>query len=479
MLGISGKHASFNQFFYPNNDYKLEKTVKNAYKKKASEQTALDRELIRVTERVNIFSMVNTGAFLKIFPVQNSDNYQWINWTDSQAYKPLMGELMIFKQDFMFSDLNYNNIMRNYLISTLHAKESGDYSKPDRLVGQLKSIQRKLGPENLLPSEKKINAEVFYNKANIFEKLKYVYGILGLCLLVLTIIDNFKLWQSRFLPLLISLFIGMMLFSFAIQTFGMGLRWWLGGHAPWSNGYEVLLLVAWGGVLAGFSMVRYSKITLASTALLAFFILMTAGHSYYDPQLTNLNPVLKSYWLIIHVAIITIGYGFLTLGFLTAITNLVLYLFKTGVRKELFTYTIQELTLINEKLLTIGMLLTAVGLYIGCVWANESWGSYWAWNAKQTWSLIIVLVYGLILHFKFIPKMKSELVFNIGAIVAFGSVLMTFIGVNYYFTKGMHSYATDDPPIFPLWAWIAIIALFSLIAAAIAKENIGKKAGHT
>ena len=229
--------------------------------------------------------------------------------------------------------------------------------------------------------------------------------------------------------------------------------------------------MAWGGVLAGFSVIKYSKITLASTALLAFFILLTAGHSYYDPQLTNLNPVLKSYWLIIHVAIITIGYGFLALSFLLALITISIQLFRSRKKHELFTLIIQELTLINEKLVTIGMLLTAIGTFIGCIWANESWGTYWSWNAKQTWSLIIVLIYGVVLHFKYIPKMRSTLAFNIGAMISFGSVLMTFIGVNYYFTTGLHSYATDDPPIFPVWAWVSIISLLIIIVSAIIKEN--------
>jgi len=109
----------------------------------------------------------------------------------------------------------------------------------------------------------------------------------------------------------------------------MALRWYISGHAPWSNGYEALLLISWASLLAGFTFIRFSKITVAATALLAFSILMTAGHSSYDPQLTNLQPVLKSYWLVVHVAVITISYGFLALGFILGLINLFLYLFKS------------------------------------------------------------------------------------------------------------------------------------------------------
>jgi ABC-type transport system involved in cytochrome c biogenesis permease subunit len=173
--------------------------------------------------------------------------------------------------------------------------------------------------------------------------------------------------------------------------------------------------------------------------------------------------------------VITIGYGFLALSFLLGLINVTLHLFKTYEKKEFFHLVIQELTYINEKVLTIGMFLTAIGTFIGCVWANESWGNYWSWNAKQTWSLIIVVIYGVILHFKYIPKMESPLAFNIGATISFGSVLMTFIGVNYYFTKGLHSYATDDPPIFPGWAWVSIISLLVLIVSAIIRERYWEK----
>ena len=111
----------------------------------------------------------------------------------------------------------------------------------------------------------------------------------------------------------------------------------------WSNGYEALTFISWGTVLAGFLFIRSSKITLAGTSLLAFFILMTAGHSSFDPQLTNLQPVLKSYWLMIHVACITISYGFLALGFILGLINVCNYLFLKSGRKNSKTI-ISELT---------------------------------------------------------------------------------------------------------------------------------------
>jgi cytochrome c-type biogenesis protein CcsB len=475
MLGLTGRYASFNDFIIDNRTYRLEGLSQEAFRKKASDQSSLDREILRVTERVSILNMTLNGMLLKLFPVQGDVNDKWVSWTDSLAFVPLSGELRILNDDLKLKEFNYSNIMRSYLISTIYARESGDYSEPDRIMGYIRSLQRHLTSAELLPSETKINMEIHYHKTRIFLYLKYLYAILSLALFVLSFIENFRLKSGKTLRVLLNVSISLLIAVFLYHSYGLGLRWYISGHAPWSNGYEVLLLVAWGGVLAGFSVIRYSKITLASTAILASLILMTAGHSYYDPQITHLEPVLKSYWLIIHVAIITIGYGFLALGFILGLLNLVVYLVVPHKKAVISSLIIEELTFINEKLLTVGMFLTAIGTFIGCVWANESWGSYWSWNAKQAWSLIIVLVYGVILHFRLIPKMKSALVFNMGAVVSFGSVIMTFIGVNYYFTKGLHSYASDDPPIFPVWAWIAIFSLIGLITGAVLKEYNLKK----
>jgi cytochrome c-type biogenesis protein CcsB len=407
--------------------------------------------------------------------VQGDANDTWVSWDDSLAFIPLSGELRFLNEDLQLKEFNYSNVMHSYLVSTIYARESGDYTEPDRIMGYIRSLQRHFTTADLLPSETKIGLEIHYNKTKIFIYLKYLYAILSLALFVLSFIENFRLKSGKWLRILMKFSIALLIGVFLYHTYGLALRWYISGHAPWSNGYEVLLLVAWGGVFAGFSVLRFSKITLASTAVLASLILMTAGHSYYDPQITNLEPVLKSYWLIIHVAIITIGYGFLALGFILGLLNLLVYLAVPLKKSRISSLVIEELTYINEKLLTVGMFLTAIGTFIGCVWANESWGSYWSWNAKQTWSLIIVLVYGLILHFRLIPKMKSALVFNMGAVVAFGSVIMTFIGVNYYFTKGLHSYASDDPPIFPLWAWIAIMGIIVLMTAAAFKASKWRK----
>ncbi|MCF6182063.1 cytochrome c biogenesis protein CcsA, partial [Lutibacter sp.] len=431
-------------------------------------------EIIKVNERVEIFMMAFQGNLLKIFPLQNSSNNKWIQWNDPLATTPLTGAIKALNQDLNLKEFNYKNLMMLYLTDVFNATRSGDYSRPNRILGYLKNIQKQSSAADLLPSESKIDKEISYTKSKIFINLKDIYALLSVILLVLAFIDNLKSKKSKILTTTLNVFIGILAIAFIYHTYGMGLRWYLSGHAPWSNGYEALILIAWGSLLAGFSFVRYSKITLAATVLLAFFTLMTASHSSYDPQLTNLQPVLKSYWLIIHVATLTISYGFLGLGFILGLMNLTLFLIKNVKNYKKIDLIIAELTHINEMNLTVGLFLATIGTFLGGIWANESWGRYWGWDAKETWALVIVITYSIILHFRLVPKMKSLYIFNVGAVVSFASVLMTFFGVNYYLSKGMHSYASGDTPVFPVWAWIVIISILTLIVAAGFKNNLNK-----
>jgi len=471
IIGVNTKYATFLDFFGSNNEYKLQKFVDDAFRKKQSEQNSFDKEIIKVDERMNIFSMALNGSMLKIFPDQTAENNKWISVDDQASVIPLSGSVTIINEDLQLRQFNYRNIMIAYIAEVSAGITSGDYSNADKILGYISSIQRKSAGTELLASESKINTEILYNKLQIFIALRNFYALLSVVLLFLAFIDNLKTKRSKLITWSLNISIGLLGLGFIYHTFGLILRWYLTGHAPWSNGYESLLLVAWGGLLAGFSFLRYSKITLAATALLAFFMLMTASHSSYDPQLTNLQPVLKSYWLIIHVATLTISYGFLGLGLFLGLINLFINLFKNIKNQGRLDLIISELTCINEMNLTVGIVLATIGTFLGGVWANESWGRYWGWDAKETWALIIVLAYTLILHMRFIPKLGTTYAFNVASVLGFGSVIMTFVGVNYYLSKGLHSYGAGDTPVFPLWAWGLILSLIALIVASGLKER--------
>ena len=475
VIGVTEKYASFNQFFDEKGQYRLESFAEIAFRKPDSERNKFDKEIIKVNERLEIFFMTLQGKMLDIFPVQNSENNKWVSWDDELAQQELMGSLRIINDDLQLPKLNYYGIMRTYFTELSKATQTADYKNAEKLLGYLKNIQRQSAAAGIIPTTEKIEREISYNKSNIFGNLKNVYGLLSVLLLVLAFVDNLQSKKNRPITWLLNGCIVVLAAAFVYHTYGMGMRWYLSGHAPWSNGYEALILVSWASLLAGFSFMRYSKITLAATSLLAFFTLMTASHSSYDPQLTNLQPVLKSYWLIIHVATLTISYGFLGLGFVLGFFNMAIYIFKTPKNAKRLSLITRELTYINEMNLTIGLFLATIGTFLGGVWANESWGRYWGWDAKETWALVITVVYTIILHFRLAPKLKGEFIFNAAAIFGYGSVLMTFIGVNYYFTKGMHSYGSGETPVFPMWAWISILAVIVLVVIAGLKERSYKK----
>lgn len=474
-LGISEKYASYYDFFDERDQFLLNDYYNEAYRKKPVEQNAFDKEILRLVERVNIFMNTLNGHNLRIFPEQNSENNKWASWEERSAQVPLTGALQVLNDDLQLPVLNYSNMMSLYLNTVYQAAETGDYSRADKIIEYFASIQRQSPAKDIIPSETKVNVEIRYTKSQMFILLKNIYGALAMILLFLAFVENLRSKKSKIVSILLKVFTVVLIAAFLYHTYGMIVRWYLTGHAPWSNGYETLIFIAWGGILSGFIFAKNSKITLASTVLLAFFVTMTASHSFYDPQLTNLVPVLKSYWLIIHVATLTISYGFFGSGLILGIINLILGLFKNKNNYKRIGTTIKELTYINEMNLSLGIILATVGTFLGGVWANESWGRYWGWDAKETWSLIIVVSYTIVLHLRFVPKLKSLFTFNVGSILAFGTVIMTFVGVNYYLTKGQHSYGSGDTPVFPLWAWVIILSLLLLIIVSGIKQNILNK----
>ena len=466
ILGISGNMATFNDFFDKSGNYKLRSFVDESFRKKPADRNTFDKEIIKVDERANICMMVLNGSMLKIFPLQASKNNSWVAWDDSLAMQPLGGSLSILNDDLQLQRFSFRSMMALYMQEVYKGAKYGNYDRADKIMGYMNNIQRQSSAANILPSERKVALEIHYNKSKIFTNLLWFYCYISLALLVLCFIDILSARKNRLVDGITWLFIGLLGLAFLYHTYGMILRWYLTEHAPWSTGYEALLLIGWGGVLAGFFFIRNSKITLAATSLLAFFVLLTATISSYDPQLTNLQPVLKSYWLIIHVACLTISYGFLGLGAVLGLITMLIYIVKTKKNQDRLDLVTTELTHINEMTLTIGLFLATIGTFLGGIWANESWGKYWGWDAKETWALVIVITYTIILHLRFIKDMRGEFIFNVGAVLGSASVMMTFFGVNYYLSKGLHSYAAGEKTIFPMWAWVAIFGVLALITIA-------------
>ncbi|WP_226790350.1 cytochrome c biogenesis protein [Aliarcobacter butzleri] len=242
----------------------------------------------------------------------------------------------------------------------------------------------------------------------------------------------------------------------------MALRWYVAGHAPWTNGYESMIYISWAIAISGIIFSKQSHLALSCTAILSGITLFVAHLSWLEPQITTLAPVLKSYWLTIHVSVITASYGFLALSCLLGFFSLILYIFANAKNEnERFfriLLSIKEASRINEISILIGIILLVIGNFLGGIWANESWGRYWAWDPKETWTLISIIIYIIIIHLKYIKDVINDYVLNLLSVISYFSIIMTYFGVN-YFLSGKHSYAAGEPIVIPNFVYITIVII--------------------
>ena len=188
-----------------------------------------------------------------------------------------------------------------------------------------------------------------------------------------------------------------------------------------------------------------------------------------DPQITNLVPVLKSYWLTIHVSINSGSYGFLALAALLGFISLTLFILRNPKRPQI-DHAIEELTKVAEMSIIVGLAMLTIGNMLGSVWANESWGRYWSWDAKETWTLVSILIYATIIHLRLIPKMPSTYLFALLSTISFATIIMTYFGVNFYLS-GLHSYAAGDPVPIPDFVYYTIVIVTVIALLAMRKRD--------
>jgi cytochrome c-type biogenesis protein CcsB len=448
-LGIKGKYGAFTDFVDEQRGvYHLKKWVETAYEKKPAQRNTFDKEVMKVDERVNIFFLITRMEFTNFFPVPKHPHQKWLNYP-ATAENPLIYE---------------NNTARRLFsayLSALHeATQTGHYQEADRLLERLKYHQSHYGAE-IIPSVQKQQAEIWYNDANLFVRLGIVYGAAGFILFIVILI---RIMSNRKINWLYLPITGILIITFLAHIAGLALRWYISDHAPWSDGYESMIYIGFATMAAGFIFMKNTPLALSAASILAAITLLVAHLSWMDPEITNLVPVLKSYWLTIHVSVITGSYGFLALGALMGLFNLILYTLKNEQNTRFIDQKIEQLSLVNEMTLTIGLYMLTIGTFLGGVWANESWGRYWGWDPKETWALISVIVYAFILHMRLIPGLGGRFLFNLASLVGFGSILMTYFGVNFYLS-GLHSYAKGDPMPIPDFVYFTL-AVITVITVA-------------
>lgn len=450
-----GEYASYMELMDPKTgEIKFIDQYNAAHQKLESKRSEFEKKIIKLVERHQVIQSFFSWQYMKLIPLVGDPSHKW--------YIPLDMELMKIDSISSMTALKY-------ITSLDEAAKINAFGTATDLLVQLKKFQRETAP-TIVPSETHVKIEIRYNKMHVFKNAMYAYLTIGFLLLILFYVRIFvsptvrreKIFKRISLPLVILLTI-----IFLYHAAGLGMRWYISGHAPWSDGYEAVIFIAWVTMLAGFIFSKQNPVVLAGTAILAFFMIFVTELNLLDPEITPLQPVLKSYWLMIHVAIITGSYGFLGLGAILGFQNLVLYITRSKHNASRITSNINEITYISELTITIGLFMLTIGTFLGGIWANESWGRYWGWDPKETWALVSVLAYAILLHLRFIPALKDKFTFNLLSFWGYTAILFTFFGVNFYLV-GLHSYANGDGlgevPMWIFWTFYGFY-IFSEIAA--------------
>ena len=411
LLGINGKWASFDDFWDSYNNYKLDAPLKKAYK---DGDTKLQKQLRDADEKFNIIRMLYGGEMLKMFPYAGKQGHmQWF------APGQPLGNLKLDEKELVFIKKSMDYLAESII--------TGDKARAEEIAKKIYSYQHVRG-KAVVPTKFRIYTETFYNKTNALRLPVMLYLALSLLLAIVSTLslNNEKLKKTR---LVSSVLTWVMLIH---TTLLLALRWYVSGHLPMSNGYETMQFMAWATLIVTLVMQKRFLPVKQFGPLLSSFALLVAMITDGNPQITQLMPVLQSPLLSVHVMVIMFSYALFGLTALIGLQGLIAHHRKQE-EKE------QQLAALSQFLLYPAVALIAIGIFIGAIWANVSWGRYWSWDSKETWALVTMLIYSAPLHadIKWLRKAQHM---HIYMLLAFLSVLMTYFGVN-YFLSGMHSYA--------------------------------------
>ena len=522
-----GTYASINDLSNNKEEFKWDKEYLIAFQKLESKRNEFDKNLLKLFERYTITKLCRRGFYLKLIPLKGESNNTWYGPLDTLLLKndPVGFNIMIDYFNEVYSAVQSNNYSSaNQKLEELKKLQRNNASDivPSELSVKLEIAYNNLNIFktinyvyltvgflllviffiNIFVKSKPRKLEDLKNADSSYPMLNRLILIGFYLVLVAIIVINIVIPSNAFLIRLINylvltsvfllyaflnrksgpnhnsflnflyhLFNIVILAAFIYHGIGLGIRWYISGHAPWSNGYEAVIFIAWVTMIAGLVFSRKNAAVLGGTAILAGLMIWVTQMNLLDPEITPLQPVLKSYWLMIHVAIITGSYGFLGMSAILGFLNLVLYIFRNQKNNQIVSLNINEISYISEMSMTIGLFMLTIGTFLGGIWANESWGRYWGWDPKETWALVSVLVYAVILHLRFIPGLSGKFLFNVVSFWGYSAILFTFFGVNFYLV-GLHSYAQGEGlGSIPSWLIITVIifALFTILSGLMNK----------
>lgn len=407
-LGLP-KYASFNSFFDRNmgGRYLLGQYVQEYYN---GNHDSFHKQAADVDDRLQLILSLRRGTLLKIFPVADGNSVTWYAPTDKLDTAAAMtsGQKAFVANVF---SLIYQDVKKS------------DYASVDHVLGKIAKYQRKCGGASL-PSPRQAFAERCYN-AVPFATILFVVN-LTMAFFSLFMFSG----RGKSVEVVARAVLAV---SFLSLTLCLALRWTIKGTAPMANGYETMLMMAWIVMLASLVFSRKMRIVLSFGLLMSGFMMLVSHISQMDPQISHIMPVLNSPLLSVHVSVIMMSFALLSLTFICALTAVALHLFgRHGSETSLMRLSLMFL---YPALAALG-----IGIFVGAIWANVSWGSYWGWDPKEVWALITFMVYAIGIHGNSIPRLSKPMAYHVFMLFAFLCIMITYFGVN-FFLGGMHSYA--------------------------------------
>lgn len=383
-------------------------------------------------DRLMMVMNLRRGSLLKVFPFTAHGTTVWYSPTESIP-DSIVGTAR-------------RTYMQNVFSLIFSEVKAGRYDAVDAIVDKMIKYQQ-TNAGTSLPTATQIHAERIYNSVPFATILFMVNLCAGLLMMIMmsvgisrpAVTNDHRCRGCRLWRLPSWVFAGIGLLSFAALTVCLILRGIIAGRIPMANGYETMLVMAWFVMLAGLALCRRFHIALPFALLMSGFFLLVSHLSQMDPRISHVMPVLSSPLLGIHVSVIMMSFALLSLTFLCGVAAMAVWLTGRGGKPASET-SITSLTLLSRLLLYPAVALLAAGVFIGAVWANVSWGTYWSWDAKEVWGLITLMVYAIPLHGASLPFLRHPMNYHIFLAAAFLTIVMTYFGVN-YFLGGMHSYA--------------------------------------
>ncbi len=418
-LGVEGGYARLSDFV-GREGYKLDEGALQDLPVKAR------RALEEANEQFSLVSQAAAGSLWKLFPyVEAADSLpggrrlKWFSLADRPPRAMPLDE-----QSFVRGSMNY--------VAEQVARK--DFARVEEVLAKIRTYQER-SAAGYLPSAVSFRAEKLYNRLNDSRPLAFASLAVGL--FAFFYYCRLLALRRRGAASVTRVLLGLMGLELLFLCGTMVLRGVASGHLPLSNGHETMQSLAACALLLALVFHRRLALSVAFGFLTCGLALLVSMMGEANPAVTHLMPVLSSPLLSLHVVAVMLAYALLAFVMLGGVAALAMRAFS---RSGNVSVEVERLQVLGRLLLCPAVFLLALGIFIGAVWANVSWGRYWGWDPKEVWALITLLVYAFALHPASLPWFRRPVFFHVFAVLAFLCVLVTYFGVN-FLLGGMHSYA--------------------------------------